>query len=365
MCLLLIGESHAYSQAFLNEKLANIAKKIALSPLKGDSASSYIDAGVYGKKEIVAGVDKNDIVFHIGYKLFSNDLKSEHPHVVFDFVERYFLELMTDVPLTERAQHLHDDKVIFYKGTTNDILRVTPETPCVISFVDEKYYQVSWLNHETSFLTIAFPAQYELLLGMPKNEIEKKVSTQISSVSEWKYINSTPDSLQHIDGNVYMTKPCSNYYVESLNTAKYYTISAEGTPYPVFSVSDKWHSAANLFQGIIPETDGYKIYVQQNLYGFNTSTFIVSLSDWLSYCRENEMTVYFAIEEEYEDGLKALLIAQSKKLGFNHMLSIVLPEHFVDNPKTVFKAALNAYIPTQNIKNLYQQQTTGKRKKKI
>ena len=77
-----------------------------------------------------------------------------------------------------------------------------------------------------------------------------------------------------------------------------------------------------------------------------------------------KMNLYFAIEEEREDVLKALLIAQNPDLGFNHMLSFIIPNNFVNDKKTVFKVVLNAYIPTQNVKDLYQQYV-DKPKKRI
>lgn len=133
---------------------------------------------------------------------------------------------------------------------------------------------------------------------------------------------------------------------------------------PIFSDSDKWHSAANLFLGCIDTISDYKLYIEQSLYGFKKAQYLVPLAKWLAYCQSMKMTVYFGIEEEREDGLKALVIAQCKELGFNHMMSVIIPFNFVNNKKTVFKAKLNAYIPTQNVKNLYQQYV-DKPKKKI
>jgi hypothetical protein len=60
---------------------------------------------------------------------------------------------------------------------------------------------------------------------------------------------------------------------------------------------------------------------------------------------------------------KALFIAQSPDLGFNHVLSLVIPYDFVINKKCVIKATLNAYIPTQNVAELYKQYVEKPKKK--
>jgi hypothetical protein len=124
---------------------------------------------------------------------------------------------------------------------------------------------------------------------------------------------------------------------------------------PVYDKKQKWYSATNLFHGLISETSDYRFYIEQNLYGFNKQSYTISLNQWLNYCVVNKLTLYFAIEEEREDGLKALLIAQSHDLGFNHMLSIIIPDNFVEKRNVTLKATMNAYIPTDNVKDLYQQ----------
>lgn len=161
-----------------------------------------------------------------------------------------------------------------------------------------------------------------------------------------------------------MTVPVSNYYVETLNTAAYFREDASGQIVPTFSDEDKWHSAANLLLGYVKDVDDYSLYVEQNLYGFKKEQYRVTLKQWLSYCQAMKLETYFAIEEERTDGFKALLIAHSEDLGFNHMLSLIIPDDFVTNRKAVLKATFNAYIPTQNVKDLYQKYV-DKPKKKI
>ena len=61
--------------------------------------------------------------------------------------------------------------------------------------------------------------------------------------------------------------------------------------------------------------------------------------------------------------VKALIIAQSPDLGFNHVLSVIIPEDFIASKNSVLKATMNAYVPTQNVKDLYQQYVDKPKKK--
>ena len=298
------------------------------------------------------------------FHLFSDEIKEECPSVVYDFLERYLFETDSLQQKGENLrQKLHDDKVLFVTGNASIARRLTPATPCSISTIEGKYYKVVWTDTlGKTLLSLAFPMQYELLLGKSKVELEKTLKDEIYAAKEFKVVPIEKDIETQKQGDgCLMTQPAENYYVKSLNTATYYRESAD-TLQPVFDNADKWHSAANLLQGVIANVVSYTIYVEQNVYGFKKQNFTMKLSQWLAYCQEMKLKIFFTVEEERSDGLKALLIAQSEDLKFNHMISIVIPDNFVSNPKVVLKATLNAYIPTQNVKNLYQQYVEKKKK---
>lgn len=352
------------AQTYNSERLSQIARMISLSVLKTDSVDScgYMDCGTFKNMPITIGLDNNGIVNHIGYKLFDINFKRDYPSVVYDFAERYLLELdciQSDLLQRERLQ---DDKVNILEGSLANVKKITPQTMFNITHTNDFSFEVSWTEGDRTLLSMQFPTDYELILGMPKVEIEKKFKDIVlgTKPSERHTIEYEYEVLQD---SIYQSAPLANYHLKNLNTATYF-IRQNSTSYlPIYSNEHKWYSAANLFQDLIVGK-AYRLYIEQNVYGFNTITYSIPLESWLNYCRANSMTIYFAIEEEHEDGLKALLIAQSHDLGFNHMMSIIIPDNFVDKPNATLKATLNAFIPTQNVKELYQK-ITKKSKKKI
>jgi hypothetical protein len=230
-----------------------------------------------------------------------------------------------------------------------------------ISNVENKFYEVSWTDDlGVCVLSLAFPVQYELILNKTKVELENELKTTLANSSGYLKKVVETDSTVCLPDNCLMSDAVSNYYIESLNTATYHNSQ---TKQPTFVADDRGHSAANLFQGCIEEVSGYTLDIEQNLYGFNSTHYALPLAKWLAYCQTVDLKVFFAIEEEQSDCLKALLIAQSQDLGFNHMLSLVIPNDFVTNPSCRIKGSLNAYIPTQNIKDLYQEYVKKPKKK--
>jgi len=299
-------------------------------------------------------------------QLFAPEVREEYPSVVYDFLERYISELDS---LQERHidtdPRLRDDKVFFLKGDVSTAKFIKTDMPFVMSESENGFYDVAWKDSLNNvFLEIAFPKQFELLLGFSKSEIEKQFVQTLRDAPDWSLSSKEigEEDLKLQSDGTYMTQPVSNYYVQSLNTATYWEKNEE-TFSPVFDNADKWHSAANLFQGCVDSIKGYTLYIEQNMYGFQKNTFTIPLTKWLGYCEAMKLKVFFSIEEEREDGLKALLLAQCADLGFNHMMSLIIPANFVEKHNSVIKATLNAYIPTHNVKDLYQQYVERPKKK--
>lgn len=300
-------------------------------------------------------------------KLFNSEMKAAAPKpqaVVMDFMERYFSELRTMDQTTIRTK-MADDKVFFRKGFLSDLSQVVDTMPLNICLVD-RHYEVTWEKNNIPFITTVFPAQYDLLLGMAQEEAQKRLKDTILASSRHHDTltirvdqnNSQGSSYRNKDG-VYYTKT-AYLELESFNDAVYYN-KVRDTYKPLFDVNHPDYSAANLFHGLIPNKD-YRMHVEQSVYGLKNISYTISLKQWLNYCAEWGLKVFFAVEEQREDGLLTLIIAQSKDLGFNHMLSVVIPDKFITDTKAVMKVRMTPYIPIHNIKNLFQEENVKHRK---
>lgn len=300
-------------------------------------------------------------------KLFSSGMRAAVPKpqaVVMDFMERYFIALKNQKQTSIQTK-MADDKVFFRKGTLSALSQVSDTMPLNISLVD-RHYEVSWQKDSLPFITVVFPAQYDLLLGLSQEEAQQKLKETILSSPENQDTlmvlaenNFQQDSVYADKDSVYYTKTAF-LELESFTDAIYYNKVRENYQ-PVFDVSHLDYSAANLFHGLIPDKD-YRMHVEQSVYGMKTIPYTIKLSQWLNYCAEWGLKVFFAIEEQREDGLLALVIAQSKELGFNHMLSVVIPDKFIKDTNAVLKVRMTPYIPIHNIKNLFQEEIVKHRK---
>lgn len=289
--------------------------------------------------------------------LFPDSVKAGSNAVVYNFLERYLYKVSKSKRGYDFYQDMADDKVVLREGSFDNISKLKSNVRFNIERFEDKGYGVEWsdtLNHV--LLSLLFPIKYELLLGQPKAEIEKTMSMQLKACADTFDVIKPDTAVKVLDGDIYCSENMSHYYIKALNTSRYYE-KIDSVIIPIYSTEQKAYSAANLFHGLINDVSDYQLYIHQNLYDFKEQNYTIKLGQWLNFCKDNHLIVYFGIEEEREDGLKALLIAQNQDLNYNHMLSIILPDTFVEKKNTILKATLNAYIPTDNIKDLYKEYT--------
>ena len=300
------------------------------------------------------------------FRLFSEEVKTAYPSVVYDFLETYLYRLDS---LHWKGSIAHSsmmmDKVLFLKGESSVARNITSQTAFSITKMEDKIYNAVWKDSTgVTILDMVFPANYELILGAPKNKIERTLEKQLKAMP----LSFVPDSLNNpevkmLADSVFQSQPVTIYEIESINNATYYSRPDSVTLQPIFDSGQKWYSSVNLMQGLIAGIDDYQLYIEQSVYEFDILKYTISLSQWLNYCREMRASVYIGLEEEREDGLMILLLAQSNDLGFKHMLSMILPWNFVEKRDAILKARLYAYIPTHNVRTYYQERDRKEIKK--
>ena len=278
---------------------------------------------------------KDNIVEHIGMRLFPNEIRELDKSPIFDFLERYFLQLKYP-PVVKTAQNMiRDDQFRFVKGSIQTINEL--RTTDVFSYqFDNHRYNACWTRNGKTFLSVSFPVEYELISGENKIEAENHLIFDIQKTPEKTNGKKAP----RISDDQYITSDFSN---------RLYYINGE-------LVADENHpaeSAANLM--LSTEAIGeYRLHLTQISYGFKKTEFEVPLKQWITFCENNGCQLYFGIEDfDGSDHIDAVVIAVNQKENYNHVLTVRIPTEAIAIQQGIIHARLYPYVPTHNVANLF------------
>lgn len=126
-------------------------------------------------------------ISHLGYSLFDADIRQKNPSVVYDFIERYFLELDLDGNDVKRQLRLRKDGVVCDGNPISLISKKSKmESVTINKEVNHKY--LIELQRGDSHLAMAFNADYQLILGADDIELEEILAKKIRAIaSEHNY----------------------------------------------------------------------------------------------------------------------------------------------------------------------------------
>jgi len=286
-----------------------------------------------------------------------------HPQVC-AFLNRYISELeQWNEPNISLPQKMRDDKFVLLDGALENLIQVNDSTSFSLVRYDNKAYEASWANGKNLLLRVAFPIQYELILGMPQIEIEQHLQEYMMSAPQRNVPKDGDIQLDSIAPNVYRTAPKQHYQIQSLNNCQYFYKNTKDELQLIGDAAQTEFMIANLFQDGLSKN--YLLQVSQSVYGFKHLDYTISLQQWLNYCSSEHLTCYVAIEGTSDEAIQVLIVAENIDLAYNHLLSVFVPRKALGEVSGTLLVKLNAFIPTHNITNLYEQYTTKPKKQRV
>ena len=282
-------------------------------------------------RQIVIAV-RDQTVQHIGLHLFNEEMRADHAPV-FDFLERYFLQLKYP-PMSKSAQKMmRDDQFQFIIGSANIIDALSPTDNFGFSY-DKNLYVAKWTRSDQVLLSVSFPVEYELISGENKIEAENNLMADVKAT---KISNVKP----RLSGG-------THYINERFSSRLYYQ-----NKILLFDEHHPAETVANLLQSIDMAGD-YCIKMTQVSYGFRKTTFEIPLHQWITFCYQNGCQLYVGIEDIENNGdVKAVVIAVNESENYNHVLTISFPYEAICDKKGSLEARLYPYVPTHNVRSLF------------
>jgi len=121
-------------------------------------------------------------ISHLGYLLFDTDFRKNNPSVVYDFIERYFLELDLDGNDVKRQLRLKKDGVVC-EGNPISMVSAKGKIESVKINKEVNHKYLIELQCGKNHLSMAFNADYQLILGADDIELEEILSKKIKRIA--------------------------------------------------------------------------------------------------------------------------------------------------------------------------------------
>ena len=310
-------------------ELQRLSKLLAVDEATLKDGYNYLT--VNGQQVIVTV--KGNTVNHIGLRLFGESTRNLDNTPVFDFLERYFLQLKYP-PMVKTAQKMiSDDQFQFVKGSLKTVDDIRPTDGFGFNY-DKRQYTASWNRDGQPLLTVSFPVEYELISGENKIEAENNLLADIKR-TEVKDVTCK-------------TAHDSHYINENFSNRLYYQKGEL-----VSSVRHPAESVSNILLSLKAKGQ-YDLKVTQVSYGFKKTVFNVPLRQWIAFCQNSGCVLYVGIEDISEKGeVSAVVLAVNEAENYNHVLTVTIPQETIHDKKGSLNARLYPYVPTHNVKSLF------------
>ena len=328
MCLVALSASAKTS--FRTEELQRLAQVLALDTEILQEGYSYPEA----KGLRLTVHQTGQTIDHIGLCLFSEEMRQMGKSPVFDFLERYFLQLKFPPQAKSSQNMIRDDQFKFLKGSLETVETLLPTDGFSFNY-DKHQYLVTWNRKDTTILSVSFPVEYELISGENKIEAEDNL---LSDIRTTKVV--VPTEKPVVKKEHYLSKDFTN---------RLYLSKGE----LVLNNRHPLESAANMMLSL--QTEGnFLINITQLSYGFKKTVFEVPLKQWIAFCLNQGCELYFGVENLSDNSqVDGVVIAVNTAENYNHVLTFRIPSEVIEAKSGTIEASLYPYVPTHNVLNLF------------
>ena len=322
------------------------------------SDGQYVGLLQYKKYPVTVVVTDSTVV-HIGYSLFSAEMREMMPSPALDFVERY--PLCLDLPLQRErsvARHLDEDGVFFRGGDMHKLHQVANDTTMSVSVenLNGKRYTVHWMRDGEEQLAVNFPIEYNLLAGTNMDENERRLLKEVARWSAEQRHAEMPDSvrLKATWQGRYFILPGEQFYLPQLNANRYYERDSQDSLRLLCNTNLMAESIANLLTTGQVE-NGYTLEIRLVKYGFAQDTVQVRLNQWINYCLDNGCKPYFGLIGMTDGVADCELVMWNPDMGYIHLMRLTFDALTLEDRKGLVSGRLNSFVGTTKVKYLFDE----------
>ncbi len=339
------------ANSYHTRRLADIARAAGLSLPEGMAAGMCDDSTyTFSGRPLRVRTNSFGDISHIGYRLFSPQLIEAYgASPIFDFIERYLLELDLRLDGRTPAARMDIDKVVCAAGDIGMLHSMATDASFSIESITRRMYRLKWTKGSQT-LSLTIPADYQLMTGADAIELENIFERDLQRlipisgddvINDWRNAKvARSGDMLIVDGGTFMSE---------MIRGDIYLTERHGRRSLVTDASKARQSVANIMlTGIYNRTIPLDLTIDR--YGYKSSKATVTVQQFVDYCLAEGCRLYFGIKTHDKERLTGTLFALNEKMAYNHVLSIDFPTSILKgSDNATVKGTAYVYIPLQNV----------------
>lgn len=339
---------------FSTLKLKAMASSLSLPGLDTLSTGEYFHFS-YKERPLSVRINRWNEVEHIGLKLFGSSVKDGRPLSVYDFMERYLLEV--DLAKgTEQAIRLFSNRISFHVGDSDTVFDFdgTEEFDCSLEMF--RTCHAEWKKSGQTILAMTFDLDYQMLSGCDIIELEQNYLNKLG-----RYEALPPNDFHEFDfpqKNKFHIIQGTTFMLDAIRNDLYFK---KGETWSL--LSDTLKPVQSISNAMISRNavGDYDLYVTFDLYGYKVEQMKIKLDNWLGLCEEEGCVGYFGLKEKSAESYTGTVFMVNESCGYIHMLSVKFPMETLRKKKGDIEGRMFVYIPLHNVSERFFHQTDYKR----
>lgn len=345
---------------YQSDLLAQMAESLQMKAvLDTMSDGSYIAQSKYKSHPLTVIVNHGEVE-HIGYSVFTAEMRDGMPSPIYNFLERYALQ--ADLPLKRIKtveRQLFEDDVTFTTGTIRTLASVWGQNGIGFTLENrqDKMCRATWTKDGKAYCSVCFPVNYNLYHGTDLVENQRRLVDDLRHVSDAKIGTAKELSKEQLtklfEPNYFVLKNDS-FYVASLNSNNYYVQEYDEQYKLLFSDRYPIESFANLLTTNSIDNE-IQAQIKLVMYDFKSEVIKIPLVNFLHYFMQKGCQAYFGVIDRKDDDYTAELLMLKRDEGYCHSIKLTFNTGNVSSRSGIVTGRMNCYIPISKVKFLFEE----------
>ena len=346
-------------EKYANRKIKILAEMLPLQKLPGQDTVMAVPS-LIPHKDLIFDYNGKGELEHLGFSLFSQEMKDMLDSKICNFLERVLLELFLEgdregvcFKLKEYRMQMYMDGQDYAQKNLGSLLDCLKNMQMPVNFIfrhEEKVAYAVW-TFGTHSLQLDFPLYRELIEGTDKKESDMELYNRIQGISfmEINYEDEVVDEkLLQKKNNVYVL-PGMKFKIKGLSSDRYY-IKRNNKVELIFHPDFPEYSLSNLFLSCT-HSKNVTLQLKHRQYGRFIPEISIPLVNFLDFLKD-DFTLTCHTGYDKRGDLETIVVMNHKALNYVHMLRVFVSKEQLFQPDLILKGDFYSNIPQHYIKTL-------------